>query len=235
MTPSLLSSKLSKTMQSESFRAKSAHHKRMILLAEKIYGRRKDLALSQGELAKKAGTTQRIISELENAFYAPEKGIGEELYDKLAAALEIDRDYLFSEKINRRTFELYTYIGKKLDWEWNIMQFMKIPYFIDLEAVKTFGFPISNLAYVRYEFGPFDKSMYVYRSLFEQKSYDIQFSYISDFTDFIDRTLAPLPLRNGEKLKRLSYDTEPMKRIRATLGGKEAWNEKLVLNVQKGG
>jgi transcriptional regulator with XRE-family HTH domain len=68
----------------------------MILLAEKIFGRRKDLGLSQAELAAKAESTQRIISELENAVYAPSNGIGEELYDKLASALEIDRDYLFS-------------------------------------------------------------------------------------------------------------------------------------------
>lgn len=220
-------------MQKESFRTKSTHQKRMILLAEKIYGRRKDLSLSQKELAEKAGTTQRIISELENASYAPENGIGEELYDKLATALGIDRDYLFSDKIDRKTFELYSYIGLKLQWNWDIMQFMKLPYFIDLEAAKALGFQLSNLSYVRNKYGPFDKSMYVYRNLFENRAYEIQFSYINDFIGIIDRTLATLPIRNGEKLKKLSYETEPMKRIGATLGGKESWNEKLILSIKR--
>jgi len=230
MTPSHLSSRLSKLTQSESFRKKSAHHKRMILLAEKIYGRRKDLGLSQGELAEKAGTTQRIISELENASYAPASGIGIELYDKLAAALEIDRDYLLSDNIDRKTFELYAYIGSKLSWNWDIMQFMKLPYFIDLEAANTLGFQLSNLSYVRHNYGPFDKNMYVYRSLFEGKSYELQCTYIHDFIDLIEQTLASLPIRNGERLKRLSYETPPMKRLGATLGGKEGWNQKLILN-----
>jgi transcriptional regulator with XRE-family HTH domain len=96
MTPSRLSNRLSKFIQSDEYQIKASHHKRMILLAEKIFGRRKDLGLSQAELAAKAESTQRIISELENAVYAPSNGIGEELYDKLASALEIDRDYLFS-------------------------------------------------------------------------------------------------------------------------------------------
>lgn len=201
----------------------------MILLAEKILGRRKDLGLSQSELAAKADSTQRIISEIENAAYAPSQGIGEELYDKLASALEIDRDYLFSDKIDRRTFELFAYIGKILNWKWDIMQFMKLPYFVDLEAANSLGFQISNLSYVRYEFGPFDKKVYSYRALFEDKKYNVEFSYIQDFTSFIDATLKSLPITNGEKLKKESYKTEPMKKLGATLGGKEGWNKKLVL------
>lgn len=232
MILSPLSSRLSKVMQSESFRTKSAHHKRMILLAEKIYGRRKDFGISQEELAKKAATTQRIVSELENASYAPASGIGIELYDKLAAALEIDRDYLLSDNIDRKTFELYAYIGSKLRWDWDIMQFMKLPYFIDLEAANTLGFQLSNLSYVRHNYGPFDKNMYVYRSLFEGKSYDLEFTYIHDFIYLIEKTLALLPINSGEKLKKLSYKTTPMKRLGATLGGKEGWNQKLILKAK---
>lgn len=204
----------------------------MILLAEKIFGRRKDLSLLQEELAKKASTTQRIISELENASYAPGNGIGEELYDKLASALEIDRDYLFSEKIDRKTFELFAYIGSKLEWEWDIMQFMKLPYFVDLKTVNTLGFQISNLSYIRHKYGPFDKNMYVYRNLFENKPYKVEFSYIKDFIELIDGELSNLPIKNGDELKKLSYKTIPLKRLGATLGGKEAWNEKLVLNAK---
>lgn len=198
-------------------------------MGEKIYGRRKDLGLSQGELATNANSTQRIVSQLENAAYTPSTGIGEDLYDKLSAALHIDRDYLFSEKIDRRTFELFAYIGKKLNWKWDIMQFMKLPYFIDLKSTEVFGFQISNLAYIRYEYGPFDKKIYSYRALFEDKKYDVEFSYIKDFLNVIDDTLASLPIKDGDKLKKQSYQTAPMKRLAATSGGKEGWKRKLIL------
>ena len=229
MTPTRLSNRLSKFIHSDEYQIKASHHKRMILLAEKILGRRKDFGLSQTELAAKAGSTQRIISELENADYAPSQGIGEELYDKLASALEIDRDYLFSDKIDRRTFELFAYIGKMLNWKWDIMQFMKLPYFVDIHAAKKLGFLLTNFQYVRYDYGPFDKNIYAYRALFENKKFEVHFSYIQDFLPEIEETLSSLPIHNGEKLKKLSYETEPMKKLKAKLGGKEGWGQKLVL------
>lgn len=201
----------------------------MILLAEKIFGRRKDLDLSQEELAERADSTQRIVSQLENAEYVPEKGIGEELYDKLSNALEIDREYLQSDKIDRRTFELFAYIGEKLNWEWDKMQFMKLPYFVDLNSAHKHGFQISNLEYIRYEYGPFDKKIYLYRALFGDNKFKVKFSYIEDFLNDIEQTLKSLPIKDGESLKKLSYETEPMKRLNAKLGGKEGWNEKLIL------
>lgn len=229
MNPTLKTDRLSKAVRSDSFKAKVAHRKRMLILGEKIYGRRKDLRISQEELAKRADSTQRIISELENGDYAPSKGIGEELYDKLGKALQIDREYLFSDKIDRRTFELFSFIGKKLDWQWDIMQFMKLPYFVDVDAAEKLGFQISNFSYIRYEYGPFDKNVYMYRTLFEQKKFDVNFSYIEDFLPFIEKTLSVLPIKNGEKLKKLSYETKPMKKLKATLGGKEGWGQELVL------
>lgn len=199
------------------------------MLAEKIFGRRKDLGITQTELAKRADSTQRIICQLENAEYSPSTGIGEELYDKLAKALEIDRDYLLSDKIDRKTFELLSYIGKKLKWNWDIMQFMKLPYFVDLNTANTLGFQISNFSYIRYEYGPFDKNVYVYRALFENKNFEVSFSYIGEFLTEIEDVLHSLPIHNGEKLKKLSYETEPMKKLSAKIGGKEGWGQKLVL------
>ena len=224
------SDKLDQFIKTDEFKEKSSHFQRMIILGEKIYGRRNDLGLTQTDLAKRAQTTQRIISELESGRYAPSNGIGEELYDKLAEALEIDRDYLFSEKIDRRTFELFAFIGDKLEWKWDIMQFMKLPYFVDLEFVKSKGFKLSNLDYQRYEYGPFDKNIYTYRNLFEGKHPKVKYSYIADFIDDIETTLKTLPVRNGDRLKKLTYETAPMKKLGATIGGKEGWNEKLDLN-----
>ncbi len=228
---SSLSDRLTQFVQSPKFQERAPHHHRMILLAEKIYGRRKDLELTQTEVAQRAATTQRIISELEDAAYIPQRGIGEDLYDKLAAALEIDRDYLFSEKIERRTFELFAYLGQKLHWEihLDIMQFMKLPYFLDIKAVKKLGFQLSNFEYVRWQYGPFDKKIYAYQPFFEGKKCVVEFSLIKDFIELIDATIANLPVRNGNKLKKLSYETKPMKKLGATLGGKEAWGERLDL------
>lgn len=226
-----VSKRLATLAKTDEFKEKIAHHHKMIVLGEKIYGRRKDLHLSQSELAERAETTQRIISELENGSYTPSNGIGEDLYDKLAFALEIDRDYLFSEKIDRRTFELFAYIGEKLHWKWDIMQFMKLPYFIDLDSVKNLGFQITNFTYIRYEYGPFDKNIYAYRNLFENKHMQAEFSYIKDFLPNIDGTLKELPIHSGDKLKQLTYQTEPMKKLNAKLKGKEGWMETLDLNA----
>lgn len=216
---------------SPAFQKAYPQHRRILLLGEKIYGRRKDLKLTQTELAVKAGTTQRIISELEDGAYAPKQGIGEELYNRLSVALEIDRDYLFSDKVDRRSFELFAYLGQKLHWEWDIMQFMKLPYFVDLQTMKELGFQITNLKYVRYEYGPFDKKIYAYRALFEDKKYDVEFSYIKDFIASIECALEDLPMKNGNALKKLSYETEPMKKIQATLGKHDAWLEELDLKA----
>ena len=223
--------KLTDFVHTAKFKKKMEYYQKFLILGEKIYGRRKDLQLSQTQLATRAGTTQRIISELEYGSYTPSNGIGEDLYDKLAKALEIDRDYLFSEKIDRRTFELFAYMGQKLNWKWDIMQFMKLPYFIDLMTVKDLGFQITNFKYIRYEYGPFDKNIYAYRTLFENKRYKIEFTYIGDFFDEINKTLNNLPIESGEKLKKLSYETKPMKKLKATMSGNESWEKALDLHA----
>ena len=229
-TKSSLSDKLRGLKKSKEFQKKSNHYKRMIILGEKIYGRRKDLELSQSELAKKTGVTQRIISELENGTYASAYGISEDLYDRLAQALQIDRDYLFSDKIDRRTFELFAYLYQKTGGKMDIMQFMKLPYFVDLAAVKDLGHPISNFSYIRWEYGPFDKNIYAYRPLFEEKKQKVKFSYISDFLESVDRAIKSLPINNGEQLKKRSYKTGPMKKLGATEQNKVGWGKRLNLS-----
>ncbi|PCI25109.1 hypothetical protein COB57_02740 [Candidatus Peregrinibacteria bacterium] len=225
----ILTEKLLKFTKDPKNQKSFSRHKKMLILAEKIYGRRKDLNLSQSDLAKKAGTTQRIISELEHSFYAVKQGLTEEMYDKLAEALEIDRDYLFSDKIDRKTFELFAYLESKVKKKLDVMQLMKLPYFIDLHFIKELGFQISNFTYIRYTFGPFDKKVYAYESLFTDTITKIHYSYIKDFFSIIDSALEELPINNGDKLKKESYNTYPMKNIGATLGGKEGWGELLIL------
>jgi hypothetical protein len=55
---------------------------------------------------------------------------------KLSKGLNISYEYLFTDNISRKTVELYNYIFSKLDNIADRMQYMKIPYFIDIASVK---------------------------------------------------------------------------------------------------
>lgn len=57
----------------------------LLLVAEEIYHARVARGLSQGQLAKKIGTTQRIISNIENA----EINVGIDLLLRIARALDM--------------------------------------------------------------------------------------------------------------------------------------------------
>ncbi len=57
-----------------------------IRLAEKVWNRRKELGLSQKDLAREVRATQSIISEIESADYNP----GLELLGRIAQALNLD-------------------------------------------------------------------------------------------------------------------------------------------------
>jgi hypothetical protein len=60
-------------------------------------------------------------------------------------------DY-FSYSTTRKTVEMYNYILSQLDKVPDIMQFMKIPYFVDLEFVKKYKKQITNFDYIRCDF-----------------------------------------------------------------------------------
>ena len=231
MNPSSKLKKIREYLTSEKHQSRSPNIQRSITLSEKIYWRRQDLGITQTELASRLGTTQRIISELENAFYTPNKWIWDQFYDKLSEALEIDRDYLVSDKITRRSFELFAYLSKKIWWNWDIMKFMKLPYFVDYMNVRKHGFQITNFEYIRWHFGPFDSKVYAYSGIFEWKDFNIKFSYIEDYINDIDKTIQELPVTNSKKLKELSYSTGPMKALWAKLGGNEHMGEKLDLTL----
>ena len=144
-------------------------YQRYIILWEKIYARRKDLWLTQSKLWELSWIPQNKISELESWTYW-EAWI--EMIVKLSKALNISFEYLFYENITRKTVELYNYILSKLENVPDIMQFMKLPYFIDLELIKNNFKQATNFEYIRWNYWPFDKKVYVYQSLF---SFNIKF------------------------------------------------------------
>ena len=88
---------------------------------------------------------------------------------------------------------------------------------------------MSKFIYIRYNYGPFDKNVYLYQKIFSwNETWFTQFkqSYLQQRDlDIIDTIIQEYPCNDGNKLKRLSYESEPMKKIWATLWGHEHWNK----------
>ncbi len=203
---------------------------RLLLLWEKIYTRRKDLWLTQADLRLIARIPQNKISDLEHANYWEPKF---ELLTRLAKALEVPVEYLQLDSIDRKTVELYNYIFSKLKNFPDIMQSMKIPYFIDLEFLKNFWKKLTNFQYVRWHYWPFDKKVYDYQKLFSNyhnnRLDNLKYIYLTEKDrKFIDSVLEKLPIDDWEMLKKLSYETEPMKKLGVCLGDNKCMGESLV-------
>ncbi len=222
---------LKELVNSEEYKILGKKFSKLLFLWEKIYTRRKDLKLTQSELAKMAKIPQNKISDLELASYWEPKI---ELLTRLAQALDISVDYLRSDAITRRTVELYNYIFSQIKKNPDIMQYMKIPYFIDLEYIKQNGMQLTNFQYKRWHFWPFDKKVYDYQKLFsdyrDSRITNLRYIYLTDEDKkIVDWVLEKLPVRNWAKLKKLSYETEPMKKLWVILGDDKCMGEMLEL------
>ena len=206
---------LKELLNSEEYKREGKIISKLLFLWEKIYTRRKDLGFTQSELAKKAQIPQNKISDLEHWSYWEPKL---ELLTRLSNALEISVDYLLSDNITRRTVELYNYIFSQIKKTPDIMQYMKIPYFVDLKYIKKHWIQLSNFSYKRWHYWPFDKKVYDYQKLFsdycDSRITNLKYIYLTqEDQDFVDTVLADLPVRNSVKLKKLSYETEPMQKV----------------------
>ena len=94
-------------INSDEFKTSYESEVRLIKLGEKIYGRRKDLALTQSELAEVATIPQNKISQLESGTYGEP---GRDILERLSISLDIDINYFLLDSIDRKTFEVYNYI-----------------------------------------------------------------------------------------------------------------------------
>ena len=94
-------------IKSDQFKSFQEKDNRLIRLGEKIYGRRKDVCLTQSELAEKASIPQNKISQLESGTYGEP---GRDILERLSAALSIDINYFLLDEIGRKTFEMYNYV-----------------------------------------------------------------------------------------------------------------------------
>jgi len=214
--------RLRNLIKSNEFKQFQSRNKNSINLWEKIYWRRKDLWLTQAELSGIAQIPQNKISELENwNYWEP----WFDLIERLSDALKIDLDYLNSKDLTRKTVEVFQYISSKIKENLDIMQFMKIPYFIDLESYSLSKEIITNFAYRRYTYWPFDKKVYSYQKIFswnENWFEKFKITYLQEEDlKVIDLVFKKYPVSNWKKLKELSYETYPMKKLNATLWWKE--------------
>ncbi|MDR0859580.1 MAG: helix-turn-helix domain-containing protein [Candidatus Peribacteria bacterium] len=170
---------------------------------------------SQTELAKKAGTTQAIISNIENGDYNPSL----DLITRVATALEVKEDLLINDKINWIMLEMINYLMNKLPQKnIDILKAMKLVYFSDLLALKTLERKLSYLEYKRRHRGPFNKDIYLLDQLFKKEGnfyvgepFATYLALGKEEKEILDQVAEKYGSLSSTELMKLSYETEPMK------------------------
>ncbi|HEO8062833.1 TPA: helix-turn-helix transcriptional regulator [Streptococcus agalactiae] len=114
------------------------------LLATRIKSRRKELKLSQKELAEGI-CKQGQISRLENGEYTP----GSELLHQLAKKLNVSMDYFFDEQILNESTDLIEFkkIAKTFITQRN---YESLKYIYDLEKEKSHRLSLSDKIYLEW-------------------------------------------------------------------------------------
>ncbi|BCP57779.1 transcriptional regulator [Streptococcus parasuis] len=115
-----------------------------MLLASRIKSRRKELKLSQKELADGI-CKQGQISRLENGEYTP----GSELLYQLAKKLNVSMDYFFDEHISDESVELIEF--KKISKNFiNHRNYESLKYIYELEKGKSHRLSLSDKIYLEW-------------------------------------------------------------------------------------
>ncbi|HFI0405798.1 TPA: helix-turn-helix domain-containing protein [Streptococcus suis] len=115
-----------------------------MLLASRIKNRRKELKLSQKELADGI-CKQGQISRLENGEYTP----GSELLYQLAKKLNVSMDYFFDEHISDESVELIEF--KKISKNFiNHRNYESLKYIYELEKGKLHRLSLSDKIYLEW-------------------------------------------------------------------------------------
>jgi DNA-binding PadR family transcriptional regulator len=150
--------------------------------------------------------------------------------------------------MNEKTSVFITYIASKQ--KVSVTSLMKLSYLCDLIAVTRELDQISNFEYIRYNYGPFDSSIYEYlKKLSDNSTLSTTTEYADDkeyaiyeTTDeaevdytklsekevaIIDEVTEQLKGYGAKALTEVAYKTKPMLALGATLGG----NERLIGNT----
>lgn len=133
----------------------------------------------------------------------------------------------------------------------SITSLMKLPYLIDLVAMKKLNRKITNISFKRYFYGPFSQTIYeIVEWLLENNLIEASVKYtidneyqvysptdlltvdLSGFDqqeqDIINQSLDELGGYGAKILAQIAYATEPMKKLHATIGGNEHFNAALI-------
>lgn len=114
------------------------------LLATRIKSRRKELKLSQKELAEGI-CKQGQISRLENGEYTP----GSELLHQLAKKLNVSMDYFFDEEVSNESVELEDF--KKIAQNFiSQRDYESLKYIYELEKEKAHRLSLSDKLYLEW-------------------------------------------------------------------------------------
>ena len=137
-----------------------------------------------------------------------------------------------------------------------VTSLMKLCYLIDLTAIKKIKYQITDFKYLRYNFGPFDKSIYTYLenlttddvikqnldyavggadyiTFEESEGSNFEISELSpEELTLVDDLLESLKGFGAKTLTAIAYKTKPMLALGATLGGSEGMGEILDLSAK---
>lgn len=132
---------------------------------------------------------------------------------------------------------------------------MKTCYLIDLIATQKIGKQITELNYIRYNYGPFNPNIYkllmqlisdglihTETSYFGMGNEVITYKAANDIPStktalsrrektVVDEVLSSIRGLGAKMLTEITYQTEPMKKLGATLGGNENVGKRLNLDV----
>ncbi len=163
----------------------------------------------------------------------------------------LNRDY--TKTMTTKNHQLLSYLAKKHP-QASVTVLIKLCYLADLVSIKNGGEKISNFTYVRYFYGPFDKTIYVdidhllfdgilkaspeYKGNSETIIYsfndekELNTSKLLDTEiAIIDEVLESLDGYGARALTDVAYSTAPMKALNATLGGDENLGVELNLEL----
>ncbi len=161
----------------------------------------------------------------------------------------------FGVNMNKKTIQFLVYIAKNY-MSATVTSLMKLTYLADLVSVTKGHGQISDFAYKRYKYGPFDSKIYEYLNklvkdeiLKEEVEYTvsadeyIKYKFNDEIDDFqfnklnkqdvgtIDEIMEDVKGYGVKMITEITYKTKPMLALGATLGGDENLNIPLDLTA----
>ncbi|MFA5131904.1 MAG: Panacea domain-containing protein [Candidatus Paceibacterota bacterium] len=163
----------------------------------------------------------------------------------------LNKDY--TKDMLTKNLQLLSYLTKKHPHA-SVTVLIKLCYLVDLVSIKNGSEKISNFTYIRYFYGPFDKSIYteldqllesgvliatpeykgdsetIIYSFNEEKKLDTSALDKNEIA-ILDEVLDSLDGYGAKALTDVAYSTAPMQALNATLGGDENLGVELNLNL----